>query len=972
MSPSHQPPARPADTGAEAAVTVTSSRDTGADGHPRSADHLGLPRRFGRNVTMNYLALATTALSSLLLTPVLLHSLGRSAYGVWTLAGGVIAYLELLELGFGRATTKMIAEDVGRRPDSMVRTLNTNVTALAGLGVVAFAAGLVIALAAPTLFDIPQHLRGESVAMFTVLAVALAVSIPFDSFGGALAAHQRYDLLAATNIGLVAASTLVIIGIVAAGGDIVALAIGTAAVSFPFHVLRWRLLRHLAPGMRLSRRFVERDRLKEAARLSWWFLMVDVAVTLTLKIDLIVVGLLFGVRTVAVYAVGSKAAQLFLNAMTGLVQVYFPQASFLGREGRRDDLRLLVTDGTRTALLVSLPLTAILVILAHPAVRLWVGPGYGESARILTVLTLAMAVRSMATTSSTVLQGSGRERAVATTCMAEAVVNVTMSVILGLLIGPIGVAFGTLIGAAVVQVPWMVALSYRVTDMKLSEFVGRSLVPHVVPAAVGAAVFVTVRALISGAAGPLLVVVIAAVAAYLATYLLASATPAERRRLREALAAIGFRPTATAGAGVLPRVHDAPLPPPGPSAPAPHPAPRVGGVSRRDARALGSLLELGVVEHDGATPPNGLVEQLEGADLRGLPAAARYHRVTGYVVRNLREVTLVPAEVRQALVHSYRVGVSHHLRVMAALDELRTSLASVDVRWLLVKGPVLGELYYKDPGLRPYADLDVVVPPAELPEVVHRLEEAGFGSLDRNWSLIRSLGAGEVHLMSPQQVEVDLHWHLLFGAEQRRTFPVDMEGLFEHAREVEIRGARLWTTDPVDTLVHLCLHGAVEGGDQLIWLKDIERVLALDRPDWDEVVRRAQAARAALPVVAMLGRARAALGAEVPDDVLAMLCPSSAYRAFLRALDRRFPASSSNGRGSPLTLVTRACRQDLHTTAAEAAVGIARRMGRLARSGSWAREVPGNDPRHPGSLRHATGDEQDREAFMKALRTMGD
>jgi len=501
----------------------------------------GLPQRFGFNVTMNYAALVATALSSLLVTPVLLHSLGQSAYGVWSLAGGVIGYLELLELGFGRATTKLLAEDIGHRPDRLLRTLNTNVAVLSAFGLLAFVAGVVIAVASPALFSIPPSLRGASVTVFVVLAVALAVSIPFDSFGGALAAHQRYDLLAASNIGLVVATSVTIVGVVLAGGGLVALALGTALVSLPFHVLRWRLLRRLQPHMRLSRRYVDRSRLRESAGLSWWFLIADVAITIILKVDLIVVGLLFGVRAVAIYAVGSKAAQLFINALRALVQVYFPHASALGREGKTDELRRLVVDGTRATLVLSVPLTVVLVLISHAAIRVWVGAGYGRSAEILVVLTLAMAVRSTASTAAVVLAGSGRARAVAGAGMVEAAVNLGSSVALGVALGPIGVAYGTLVGAVLVQAPWMVALSCRVSSMTLRRFAVESIVPHLLPAVLTTATLVAGRAVWSGSTVHLLVLSAAAVVVYLGTYFAFGATPVERRRVLDGVRAIGSR-----------------------------------------------------------------------------------------------------------------------------------------------------------------------------------------------------------------------------------------------------------------------------------------------------------------------------------------------------------------------------------------------------------------------------------------------
>ena len=56
-----------------------------------------LPARFGKNVFMNYAAQGLTALAAVVLTPILLHHLGKTTYGLWVVASGAVAYLELFE-----------------------------------------------------------------------------------------------------------------------------------------------------------------------------------------------------------------------------------------------------------------------------------------------------------------------------------------------------------------------------------------------------------------------------------------------------------------------------------------------------------------------------------------------------------------------------------------------------------------------------------------------------------------------------------------------------------------------------------------------------------------------------------------------------------------------------------------------------------------------------------------------------------
>ena len=132
---------------------------------PGTASVSGLPMRFGRNVFMNYAAQGLTALSALVLTPILLHHLGKTTYGLWVVASGAVVYLELFELGFGGATTKLIAEDASVRPEEALRTLNTTFFVLVPLGLIALAFGVGLAFVLPHLIHVSNTLHNDVIVV---------------------------------------------------------------------------------------------------------------------------------------------------------------------------------------------------------------------------------------------------------------------------------------------------------------------------------------------------------------------------------------------------------------------------------------------------------------------------------------------------------------------------------------------------------------------------------------------------------------------------------------------------------------------------------------------------------------------------------------------------------------------------------------------------------------------------------------
>jgi len=501
----------------------------------------GLPQRFGANAFMNYAADVVLALSALVVTPLILHHLGDAAFGVWALAGSVILYLELFELGFGLATIKQVAEDAGRRSGAVVRTINTNFAVLCGFGAFALASGLVIALMAPTLFSVPESLHDETGLVFAVLALSLAASVPLDVIGSALAGYQRYDLLSGSNIFGAVLVGVVSAAVVVAGGGLVALAVSNALIMLGMHRLRWSVLKRILPELRLSPRLVERRRVVTTARLSGWFLLRDLAEVMIRRVDLVVVGAVLGVEKAAVYAIGAKLAQLGRKSFSPLAKLYLPFASEVSESGDRGRLRSLLLDGTRVAMLIGIPVTLVLSLLALPAVRAWVGPGYREAASVLIFLAAAEGLFSVTETGWHIVAGAGRVRLAATVTITEALVNLVASLALAKPLGPAGVALGTLIGVVVVDLPMGLIFTSRAVAVPGSELWRRTIRPHVVPVLVTVASLMVIRTHLPEGRTQVLGGAGLGVAIYLLTYLLTGATESERARLRSSAASLRRR-----------------------------------------------------------------------------------------------------------------------------------------------------------------------------------------------------------------------------------------------------------------------------------------------------------------------------------------------------------------------------------------------------------------------------------------------
>jgi hypothetical protein len=357
--------------------------------------------------------------------------------------------------------------------------------------------------------------------------------------------------------------------------------------------------------------------------------------------------------------------------------------------------------------------------------------------------------------------------------------------------------------------------------------------------------------------------------------------------------------------------------------------------------------------------------------LDGLTPLAVEHGVAGSVHRQIGRLDgLESTELRElaAVALSNRVN---HVRIGRDLQYLAGVLAPLRAPWLVVKGPAVAATLYTPPEQRAAGDIDVLIGPDDFEAAVVALEHAGHPVDDANWPLVRRMTAGQLHFVLPLGTVLDLHWHLLYRADERRRFPLTTGEVLARRRTIAIGGTEVDTLDRVDTLVHLCFHAANEGADRLGWISDIARAAAkIELSEWDDVVARTIAWEMQLPVGTVLQRAARQLGAPVPSWVRARLAPRP-WRATMSVADRLFPvAATARNVGNPASLLARSSVQANTPMGAAAAAlsGVRRRALHLAHTGAVARVDLTNREDSPASLLYrAEFQAEDRDTYFAAI-----
>jgi O-antigen/teichoic acid export membrane protein len=493
-------------------------------------------RLLRRNLISTYAAYAASIVSGLIVTPIVVHALGKEQFGLWVFIGSMTVFLGLLDVGVGPAVVRFAAFEHGRGGD-VGGLASAALSVYAVLAVVTAALSVGLAWLVPELIDVRDDLVWPARLATLLVAGGILLRFPFGLAQSLLAARQRFDVLNVGNaISLALYTALVAVLIRGNHGEIVllaGLALGAALVRFLIPV-PW--VPREFPGFRLSRSLVTRERMHELLAFSWYGLLIQIAAKIVTSTDVIVVGVVLGAEPAALYGIASRLFGLGLGLGTAGTRMLFPAFSELeGRDDRERQHELLLA-GLRVGMALMLFVALPLVLVPDLIIRAWVGGGFEESTWVLVLLGLSLIVHQPANVLSQYLSARARQRELSFVSLSVVAVNLTLSIVLAFTVGLWGVALASAVTLAVETVLFVPRLVVRAGGPQPTAVARASLRP-VLPALVAAG-------LVLGAGGRLVapddipgVALLGAVwlAAALPTIWFLGLSPGERRAIRARL-----------------------------------------------------------------------------------------------------------------------------------------------------------------------------------------------------------------------------------------------------------------------------------------------------------------------------------------------------------------------------------------------------------------------------------------------------
>jgi O-antigen/teichoic acid export membrane protein len=368
-------------------------------------------RLLSRNVLLNFVGQAGPLLFAVATIPFIIRGLGVERFGLLSIAWVLLEYFIVFDLGLGRATTKYVAEALGKSDkDQVSRIAWTTLVVQVVLGLMGTLIVFSITpLLARQILNIPPALSGEAKAIFFLLALSVPLVLVSASLTGMLSAAQRFDLVnavsASSNIGN---SVSMLVGVLYFNWDLTEIVTMLVAFRFVGVIANYWLCTRIFPAFKALPQLHPAD-LRTLLRFGGWVTVSSVVVPLLLYLDRFVIGATLTLAAVAYYSVPYDIVTRLWIIPLSVIAALYPAFSTLTGRGQSERIASLLAQSVKWVLLTLGPAVVVIAAFANDILRLWLGSDFArESTLAFQILAVAIVVNSIAQVPYVLVQAVGR------------------------------------------------------------------------------------------------------------------------------------------------------------------------------------------------------------------------------------------------------------------------------------------------------------------------------------------------------------------------------------------------------------------------------------------------------------------------------------------------------------------------------------------------------------------------------------
>ncbi|WP_298770873.1 oligosaccharide flippase family protein [uncultured Fibrobacter sp.] len=362
---------------------------------------------------LSYVVLALQNLVGLVYTPFMLRMMGKSEYGLYSIAASIVAYLTILDLGFGNAIVRYTAKYRAEgKQEEQYRMFGMFFLLYCVIGIITLVVGGVLYLNAENIFDASMTaIELQRTKWILVLMVAnLAITFPFSLFGSIITAYEQFVFQKVVAIVRIILNTATMVVLLTMGYRAVAMVV----VATIFNVVTlgmnfWYCKHYLKIKLKFTK--FQWGFLKEVSVYSFWIFLNAIMDRIYWSTGQFVLGAYVGTAVVAVYAVAIQLEQMYMSFSTAISGVFLPKVTAMAvmdSDGKAIS-DLFIKTGRIQYCIMALVLTGFF-LFGRQFICLWAGEGYDDAYTIAMLFFIPLTIPLCQNLGITILQARNQMR----------------------------------------------------------------------------------------------------------------------------------------------------------------------------------------------------------------------------------------------------------------------------------------------------------------------------------------------------------------------------------------------------------------------------------------------------------------------------------------------------------------------------------------------------------------------------------
>lgn len=400
-------------------------------------------------VILNYVVIALNTILGLGYTPYMLSCLGQNEYGLYSLVGSIIAYLTVLDFGFGNAiiryTAKFRAEEKYQEQWEMFGMF---LIVYSIIGLIAIGGGLGLYFNVGLLFDKTMSSSDLSQAriMMLLLTVNLGITFPLSIFGSIITAYEKFVFQRVVQIIKIIVSTVVLIIVLNIGYKAVALVvidtifnISILAINYFYCIYKLRI--------KIIFQKFDWPFIKEITSYSFWVFINSIMDRIYWGTGQFVLGAVSGTIAVAIFSVAITLQRIYMQFSGAISSVLLPRitAMITTQKSDKEISNLFISTGRMQAIVMLLILTGF-IIFGKDFIELWAGKDYSNSYSLCICFFISLFIPLIQSVGFCVLQARKHLKFRAICYLCFSILSLIGQIYLSKPYGPLGCAIAISLG----------------------------------------------------------------------------------------------------------------------------------------------------------------------------------------------------------------------------------------------------------------------------------------------------------------------------------------------------------------------------------------------------------------------------------------------------------------------------------------------------------------------------------------------